>query len=82
MAEETRPPARKLAYSKKAGPDEELMKKLIRGKFQGKEPFSDAEKKWMERKDWHPVDELGLKPEFLVSLKEAEKETKRRKPRE
>lgn len=46
----------------------ELLRKLV-----DKEPISDADFEWMDRHDWHPVDEMELKPEFV---KEVQKRSK------
>lgn len=42
-------------------------------KYSKKESFTQEELDWMEETDWHPVDEMGLKPQFIKKLEEAEK---------
>lgn len=52
---------------------EELMKLEILRKYVEKEPFSDQDRRWMDRHDWHPVDEKGMKLAFIKELDKREK---------
>lgn len=42
-------------------------------KFVDKEPISEEDFSWMDEHDWHPVDEMELRPEFV---KEVQKRSK------
>ena len=44
---------------------ERLQKLELLRKFVDKEPISDEDFEWMDTHDWHPVDEMGLRPEFV-----------------
>lgn len=46
----------------------ESMKSKLRRKYENKIPFSKSDLKWMDKHDWHPVDEKPLKKSFLKSL--------------
>ena len=54
---------------------EEIMKKDIFERYIKTGELSDEDWVFCERIDWHPVDELPLKEEFVKRLKEARKET-------
>lgn len=47
----------------------ELMKK-----YAEKEPFTEEDYAWMDKNDWHPVDEKEMKPSFIKELKKRSKE--------
>ena len=47
----------------------ELRKLSILKKYMDKEPIPDADWLWMDEHDWHPVDELPMKKEYIKSLK-------------
>ncbi len=53
---------------------EEVMKKLIFENYIKTGSITDEEWKFCERVDWHPVDELPLKEEFIEKLKRIKKE--------
>lgn len=53
---------------------ERLMKAELLQKFLHKERFSQFEEEWMEEHDWHPVDEMQLKPEFIKRVQASRKE--------
>lgn len=53
---------------------EETMKKLIFEKYLQTGEVSDKDWKFCEEIDWHPVDELPLKEEFIEKLKKIKKE--------
>lgn len=53
---------------------EEFLKKTIFEKYMKKEKISEAEWEFCDKIDWHPVDELPLKPEFVKKLENARKE--------
>lgn len=53
---------------------EETMKKLIFENYLKKRVVSDEEWGFCEKIDWHPVDELPLKKEFIKKLNEIKKE--------
>ena len=50
-----------------------MNKQALMKKYSKKESFTQEELDWMEETDWHPVDEMGLKPQFIKKLEEAEK---------
>ena len=52
----------------------ELRKFSILKKYVDKEPIPDADWAWMDEHDWHPVDELPMKKEYVKSLKAAMRE--------
>jgi hypothetical protein len=52
----------------------EARKKEIFERFIKNREISDADNIFCESIDWHPVDELPLKEEFIKELKKAEKE--------
>lgn len=52
---------------------EEAMKKLIFENYLKTGTVSDEEWKFCEKIDWHPVDELPLKEEFIKKLNEIKK---------
>jgi hypothetical protein len=52
----------------------ELRKLSILKKYVDKQSLSDADFEWMDKHDWHPVDERPLKPSFVASLKASRKE--------
>jgi hypothetical protein len=54
---------------------DELKKKEIFERYIKTGELSDEDWMFCERIDWHPVDELPLKEEFVKRLKEARKET-------
>lgn len=54
---------------------EEILKKDIFERYIKTGELSDEDWVFCERIDWHPVDELPLKEEFVKRLKEARKET-------
>ncbi|MFH0875602.1 MAG: hypothetical protein V1859_06705 [archaeon] len=51
---------------------EELLKKDIFEQFMKTRKLSEEDTKFCEAIDWHPVDELPLKEEYVKKLKEAE----------
>ena len=51
----------------------ELRKLSILKKYVDKEPIPDEDWAWMDEHDWHPVDELPMKKEYIKSLKAAMK---------
>jgi|SRR3989344_5458377 len=53
---------------------EEAMKRLIFENYIKTGKITDEEWKFCEKVDWHPVDELPLKMEFIKNLKEIKKE--------
>jgi len=53
---------------------EEARKKLIFEKFMKTRKVSDEDNKFCEGIDWHPVDELPLKPSYVKKLQKARKE--------
>ena len=53
---------------------EETLKKLIFENYIKTGTISDEEWAFFEKIDWHPVDELPLKEEFIKKLKEIKKE--------
>src|SRR3989304_1075953 len=53
---------------------EETMKKLIFENYIKNGNITDEEWKFCERIDWHPVDELPLKEEFVKKMQAARKE--------
>lgn len=53
---------------------EETRKKLIFEKYLQTGEVSDEDWKFCDTIDWHPVDELPIKKEFLEKLKNAKKE--------
>ena len=57
---------------------EEAIKKLIFERYLKTGNLSDADWRFCERIDWHPVDELPLKKEFLQKLAKTRKEKSRK----
>ncbi len=53
---------------------EEALKKLIFENYIKIGEISDEEWKFCEKIDWHPVDELPLKEEFIEDLKKSKTE--------
>ena len=53
---------------------EETRKKIIYEKYMQTRKVSDEDWKFCEEMDWHPVDELPLKEEFVEKLKKIRKE--------
>ena len=53
---------------------EETLKKLIFENYIKTGTISDEEWAFCEKIEWHPVDELPLKEEFIKKLKEIKKE--------
>ena len=53
---------------------EETMKKLIFENYMKTGNLSDEEWDFCEKNDWHPVDELPLKEEFIKKIEAARKE--------
>ncbi len=53
---------------------EETMKKLIFENYMKTGEISDEEWEFCERIDWHPVDELPLKEDFIKKLESIKKE--------
>lgn len=53
---------------------EETRKKLIFEKYLQTGEVSDDDWKYCDEIDWHPVDELPLKEEFIQKLENAKKE--------
>jgi hypothetical protein len=51
----------------------QLRKHEILRKYIDKEPISEKDWAWMDENDWHPVDELPMKPAYIKSLKAAMK---------
>ena len=45
-----------------------ISKSTLRMKFKNKEDFNQADVLWMDKNDWHPVDELPLKKSFIKKL--------------
>lgn len=52
---------------------ENLKKLWLLRKFVDKEPISEDDFKWMDEHDWHPVDEMELKPEFVKVVQKRSK---------
>ncbi len=52
---------------------EEALKKIIFESYMKTGGLSDEEWKFCEKIDWHPVDELPLKEEFIKKLNEIKK---------
>jgi len=52
----------------------ELRKLAILKKYVDKQELSEDDYRWMDKNDWHPVDEKPLKPSFIASLKASRKE--------
>ncbi len=52
---------------------EKVMKREIFDRFIKTGTLSKADQEFCDRIDWHPVDELELKEEFVKELKEIEK---------
>ncbi len=52
---------------------EETKKKLIFEKYIQTREVSDEDWKFCEEIDWHPVDELPIKPEYIEKLKKIKK---------
>ncbi|MFA4820465.1 MAG: hypothetical protein WC613_05935 [Candidatus Aenigmatarchaeota archaeon] len=50
-----------------------LKKLSLLRKFVDKEPISEDDFKWMDEHDWHPVDEMKLKPEFVKDVQKRSK---------
>lgn len=53
---------------------EEAMKKLIFENYMKTGKITDEEWKFCEKIDWHPVDELPLKEEYVKKLERIKKE--------
>ena len=53
---------------------EKLMKREIFDKYIKTKKISKEDEKFCEEIDWHPVDELPLKEEYVKKLKKIEKE--------
>ncbi|MEK6934909.1 MAG: hypothetical protein AABW46_03450 [Nanoarchaeota archaeon] len=53
---------------------EETMKKLIFENYMKTGEISDEEWEFCDRIDWHPVDELPLKEDFIKKLESIKKE--------
>ena len=58
---------------------EESLKKLIFENYMKTGKINDEEWKFCEKIDWHPVDELPLKEEFVDKIKKIKKEGKFKK---
>ncbi len=52
---------------------EELNKKRIFEEFLKTGSFSDEDENFCEKIDWHPVDELPMKKEYIEKLKKIDK---------
>lgn len=57
---------------------EEIRKREIFDRYVKTRTLSKEDEVFCERIDWHPVDELPLKKEFVEKLKKAEKEPHRK----
>jgi hypothetical protein len=53
---------------------EETMKKLIFEKYLKTGKVSDEDWNYCDKMDWHPVDELPIKKEYIEKLKKIKKE--------
>lgn len=53
---------------------EETMKKLIFEKYLKTREVSEEDWKFCDKIDWHPVDELPIKKEYIKKLKNIKKE--------
>ena len=53
---------------------EETRKKVIFERYMQTREISDEDWKFCEEIDWHPVDELPIKPEYIEKLKKIKKE--------
>ncbi|PIU21090.1 MAG: hypothetical protein COT15_04010 [Candidatus Diapherotrites archaeon CG08_land_8_20_14_0_20_34_12] len=42
-------------------------------KFIDKEKFSDEDEEWMNRNNWHPIEQLALNPKFIKEAQRIEK---------
>ncbi|MBI2529750.1 MAG: hypothetical protein HYW05_01230 [Candidatus Diapherotrites archaeon] len=55
------------------------MKKLeILQKYMERKPITEEEWDWMDEIDWHPVDEMNYKPEFVKEAMQASKSRPKR----
>lgn len=54
---------------------EEMLKRYIFDEYMKTGKMTKGEEKFCEKIDWHPVDELPLKEEFIKKLKKIRKET-------
>jgi hypothetical protein len=53
---------------------EETMKKLIFERYLKTREISDEDWKFCDKIDWHPVDELPIKKEYIEKIKNIKKE--------
>ncbi len=51
-----------------------IMKLEILRKYLDKEQFTEIECQWMDKNDWHPMDEKQLKQNFITSIEKAKTE--------
>ena len=58
---------------------EKLQKLELLRKFVDKEQLSGEDFEWMDKNDWHPVDEMEFKPEFVKKSLRISKEGKSKK---
>ncbi|MFH1256835.1 MAG: hypothetical protein V1494_06105 [Candidatus Diapherotrites archaeon] len=57
---------------------EKLRKVEILQKYLERKPISAEEWKWMDEMDWHPVDAMNYKPEFVKEVQNAGKSKSRK----
>ncbi|MEK6973087.1 MAG: hypothetical protein AABW72_03545 [archaeon] len=55
---------------------EKINKLDILKKYVDKEEFTDEDEEWMNKNNWHPVEHLALKPEFIKDALRIEKKGK------
>jgi len=53
---------------------EEIIKRYIFEKFLKTKKLTKEENKFCEKRDWHPVDQLHLKEDFVNKMKKIKKE--------
>ena len=53
---------------------QEIMKRYLFEKYRKTGKLTEDENKFCEQIDWHPVDELGLRKEFIEKIKQIRKE--------
>ncbi|HLC48287.1 MAG TPA: hypothetical protein VJI13_04405 [Candidatus Norongarragalinales archaeon] len=61
-------------YERKEREGEETAVKMqLIQKYESKIPFTKSEEEWMEKFDWHPVDEKPVKHSYIKRLKRISK---------
>jgi pterin-4a-carbinolamine dehydratase len=56
---------------------EELMKRYLFEKYKNTESLTKEEQSYCEKIDWHPVDELPIKKEFIEKIRKSTEDTKK-----